>query len=132
MLTRNGKTYFTENELKCKGSGGIRLAPGFGEKLLDLRIAFDGPMIVTSCCRSKKYNAEVGGSRGSYHVYDEPFHDTGGTCAIDIATSDSRYRARLIGLALSMGWSVGVNRTFVHLDRRIDYGISKENLLFLY
>jgi len=132
MLTRNGKTYFTEQELKCKGSGNLRLAPGFGEKLLDLRIKLNRPMVVTSCCRSKQHNFNVGGNPRSFHVSDLPFYPTGGCCAIDIDCDDALNRADLVECALSLGWWVGVNKSFIHMDRRIDYGLAKAPGIFLY
>lgn len=131
-LERNGKIYFTEQELKCKGSGKLILAPGFGEKLVDLRIAFGRPMVVNSCCRSKAHNAAVKGNPRSLHVCDEPYWPTKGTCAIDIGTTDPIYRAQLTRLALEKGWSVGFNAAFLHLDRRVDFGLSTEPIVFLY
>lgn len=44
--------------------------------------------------------------------------------------SDSVKRMSLFVVASRMGWSVGVNRTFVHLDRRTDLGMTQA--LFLY
>ncbi len=58
-LSRDGKIYFTAEELRCKGSGKLILAEGFGEHLLDLRIQFALPMKVTSACRSKEHNVAV-------------------------------------------------------------------------
>ena len=132
MISHDGVVYFSDEELRCKGSGVVKLAPGFAEKLLELRLAFNEIMSVNSCCRSKIHNQNVDGSRGSLHVYDYPAHPTGGTCAIDIGTTDSRYRARLVKAALNLEWSVGINKSFVHLDRRLDYGVSDEPLIFLY
>lgn len=132
MLDRNGKTFFTEAELKCKASGLTRLAPGFGEHLIDLRIRWARPMIVNSCCRSYQHNKDVGGNERSLHVYDKPFWPTRGSCAIDISITDPLRRAALCSLALSMGWWVGVNETFLHLDRRIDFGVAEEVGIFLY
>lgn len=132
MLERNGKTYFTFAELACKASGKVQLAPGFGEKLIDLRIAYGRPMVVTSCCRSHAHNKNVNGNERSLHVYDKPFWPTGGTCAIDIAITDPSRRADLAVLALNMGWWVGFNEKFLHLDRRVDHGIADTVGIFLY
>jgi hypothetical protein len=89
---------FTVRELRCKGSGMLLLAPGFGDELQALRDAFGGPMIITSACRSKSYNAAVGGHPRSLHVCES-----------------------LIDLAWERGWSVGDGPTFVHLDMRSKY-----------
>ena len=132
MIEQNGKIYFTEKELRCKGSGNLRLAPGFGEKLLELRLAYNRPMIVNSCCRSKEHNFNVGGNPRSFHVSDLPFYPTGGCCAIDIDCDDSFSRANLVACGLSLGWWVGVHKSFIHFDRRVDYGISPAPGIFLY
>lgn len=117
----NGDVLFTRRELQCKGTGIVRLAPGFADELRDLRLAFNEPMIVASACRTADHNQSVGGHPRSLHVCDEPYWPTGGCCAIDIRTTDAAYRARLVKLALEMGWSGGVHRSFVHLDRRTQY-----------
>lgn len=126
------KILFTFHELMCKGTGKMELAPGFANKLIELRETWDKPMIVNSCCRSFVHNAKIGGNPKSLHVYDTPFWPTGGTCAIDIAMKDSIQRAALVKLALEMGWWAGINETFVHLDRRIDFGIADRPGIFLY
>jgi zinc D-Ala-D-Ala carboxypeptidase len=131
-IVHRGTTYFTDAELRCKGSGQLRLAPGFAEALLDFRIAWKHPMHVTSCCRSKDHNAAQGGNPRSLHICDQPFYDTDGTCAIDIAVSLSEERAAFVALALKMGWWIGINKTFIHMDRRMDFGLAKKTGIFLY
>lgn len=125
--------YFTDDELACKSTGIVKLAPGFMDALNALRGAFGEPMHVNSCCRSAAHNAAIGGNPHSLHVYDNPYWPTGGTCAIDIKAIDPEYRTRLARCALMAGWSVGINipKGFLHLDRRSDY-IKKPQLLFLY
>lgn len=123
----NGKVYFTFNELKCKGSGVVRMAEGFPEHLLALRIAWGRPMSPTSASRSTAHNAKVGGGEYSYHIYDD---ERGGSSAIDIRINNAKDRADLISLALDLGWSVGVHGVFVHLDRRDMFG--EEQLVFPY
>lgn len=118
-----GRIYFSERELRCKGSGVIKLAPGFADTLLDLRWYFNHPMLLTSACRSKEHNAKVGGHPRSLHVYDFPARNTGGCCAVDVSTHGmtKERRERLIQLARAKGWSIGFANTFLHLDRRTDY-----------
>lgn len=120
--------YFSEDELKCKASGLLILAPGFAEALADLRIAFNSPMPVISCCRSTAHNAKVGGAELSQHICD-----TGrGANAVDIRIADGISRARLSKIALNKGWSVGVKQGMVHLDRRTAIRESDPQVLFLY
>lgn len=131
-LTYNGVTFFTTKELACKATGVVKLAPGFGDKLINLRMVYGRPMIVNSCCRSAGHNKNVGGNPRSLHVYDTPYWPTGGTCAIDIACKDSIERATITRIALERGWWVGIAETFLHLDRRVDYGVAREAGIFLY
>jgi hypothetical protein len=114
---------FTVGELRCKGSGMLVLAPGFGEALQALRDEFGGPMSITSACRSKSYNKAVGGHPRSMHVWDYPHWPTGGCCAVDVRTSrrPKEYRDALVELAWKRGWSIGDGPTFVHLDLRVKY-----------
>ena len=123
--------YFKHKELACRATGRVQLADGFAEQLVALRKKWGNPMIVTSCCRSKDHNSKVGGSPRSFHVYDHPYYNTGGTCAIDISCTNSATRGQLIHLAWQEGWSIGVNKTFIHLDYRTLYTNLKQSL-FLY
>ncbi|WLD56895.1 D-Ala-D-Ala carboxypeptidase family metallohydrolase [Salinispirillum sp. LH 10-3-1] len=131
-IKHNGRIYFTKKELACKGTGIIRLAPRFADELLALRLELDEPMNLTSACRSKSHNTNVGGHPRSLHVCDEPYWPTGGCCAVDVGTTDPAYRARLIKTALLMGWSVGVHKDFIHLDRGADFSARSEPMLFPY
>ena len=132
MISMNGVTYFTEQELQCKLTKKVVLAKGFEQALVELRIKWGRPMTVNSCCRSKEHNYNEGGNPQSLHVYDKPYWPTGGTCAIDISMTDAIRRAALTKLALENGWWVGVNKTFLHLDRRIDFGVADQVGIFLY
>ena len=123
--------YFTRKELACKATGGLLLADGFAENLVTLRDKYAKPMIVTSCCRSRAYNKEVGGNPNSFHIFDHPRHGFLGTCAIDIAVTDLRHRGHLMSLAWSLGWSIGFHKNFLHLDRRSDYTGLKQTV-FVY
>lgn len=127
MLERNGIIYFTKKELACRGSGIVRLAEGFGETLLDLRVALDMPMGLTSACRSTRHNKLIGGAPNSFHICDTDL----GCCAVDVRTPNPQYRTKLVKLALETGWSVGVNKTFIHLDRRSDY-LEVPQVIFVY
>lgn len=115
-IVHNGRTYFSETELRCKGSGQLKLGNGFAEKLLELRLKWNKPMSVTSACRSTEHNMSVGGAGKSYHICDD---ERGGTFAIDIVSLDANERVELTRIAIDLGWSVGISRRgFIHLDRR--------------
>jgi hypothetical protein len=124
--------YFSKLELACKGSGIVLLAEGFEDKLVELREAYARPMYVNSCCRSLAHNITVGGHPKSSHIYDHPKREFKGTYGIDIRMKNSADRAELILLALQLGWCVGVNKTFLHLDRRRDYFPTYPQVVFLY
>lgn len=128
----DGKVYFSTTELGCrcdvcKGKG--KLAPGFREALLGLRLVWNRPMAASSCCRCLVHNEGEGGASGSYHIYET----AEGCCAIDITEWDSVRRAELVELALRLGWRVGVNKAFVHLDwSPTIYPRLEKKKLFLY
>lgn len=124
----SGRILFTAKELRCKGSGLLILAPNFSDKLVALRREFNQPMLVVSGCRSEAHNRNEDGAKDSYHICD-----TGrGCCAVDVHTLNSIYRAKLMTIALAQGWSVGVHRRFLHLDRRTDYYPHNPQIVFLY
>lgn len=112
--------YFSDAELACPSTGKVILADGFRAALNDLRHEFGEPMTVNSACRSPEHNAKVGGNPNSFHMFGNAKWGTD-TCAVDIATPDGSYRARLIRVAMLRGWSVGVAKTFTHLDLRTRY-----------
>ena len=115
MIKFKGKTYFNKFELECKGSGKLILAEGFERELLELRLQYNAPMIITSACRSLEHNTLVGGSKNSYHICD----DGRGTCAIDIYCDNGKDRLNFTTLAIKRGWSVGISsKRFIHLDAR--------------
>jgi len=124
--------YFTEDELRCNGSGKFWLADGFAEKLDELRHVYGQPMIVTSGCRSYSYNERIRGHPNSAHIFNHPTRDFKGTYAADIACGNSADRARLVKLALRRDWCVGISHSFVHLDRRRDYFPDMPQVIFLY
>jgi hypothetical protein len=124
--------YFTEDELRCNGSGKFSLADGFADKLDELRHVYGKPMIVTSGCRSHEYNQQIGGHPKSSHVFNSPHRDFKGTYAVDVAMNNSADRARLVKLALKRDWCIGIAGTFIHLDRRRDYFPDMPQVIFTY
>jgi hypothetical protein len=117
--------FFTEEELQCPSGKVVKLAEGFGEKLDQLRDMLDRPMSLTSACRTTahiNWLLERGypASANSFHLIDNPKYGTD-TCAVDVSMPDNEYRKELMKLALEEGWTVGVAKSFVHIDRRSDY-----------
>tara|TARA_R100001510_G_C7558030_1_gene139157 strand:- start:169 stop:552 length:384 start_codon:yes stop_codon:yes gene_type:complete len=105
--------YFSEDELRCKGTSECNMNPEFMEKLVALREEYDSPMIITSGYRNAEHNASIGGSSKSAHIHG---------CAVDVAVSGSN-AYNLIKLAFEHGFSgIGVaqkgphNSRFVHID----------------
>jgi len=119
--------YFTKRELECKcGCGLAQFHPGFLEKLDLLRAEFGRPMNPSSACRCSRHNARVSplAPRTSLHIGDVAVRpNQKGAAAIDIRCPDGEYKGKLFALAWKSGWSIGWNRTFLHLDRRIDLGM---------
>ena len=113
--------HFTYGELACPATNKIVLAKGFADNLVNLREHFNKPMPLTSACRSKEYNRKIGGHYRSLHVYDFPAHPTGGNSAVDVKMTNGSTKGDLVCLAWQLGWSVGIHRDFLHLDRRSDY-----------
>ena len=130
---------FSAEELRCEGSGELRLAYGFAPALQGLRDALtldyarDGmrpeeaeaaaAMIVNSACRSPAHNTDVGGAEESLHLTRGGRVD--GCAAVDIKADreeDHEYRRRLIDGARDRGWSIGFHDQFLHLDARAWYG----------
>ena len=130
---------FSAEELRCQGSGELRLARGFAPALQGLRDALtldyarDGMhpeeaeaaavMIVNSACRSPAHNTDVGGAEESLHLTRGGLVD--GCAAVDVRADredDDEYRERLIAVARERGWSVGYHSSFLHLDARAWYG----------
>ena len=128
-IVDGGKVLFSEAELRCKGTGILKLAPGFDEELKSLRLNFGRPMVVNSCCRAPSHNARVGGHPRSLHL-TEGGRETGGTCAIDISRNNLSQsdEVELVQLALAAGWSVGVHVSFFHLDLRSKYTGLSQNI----
>lgn len=110
--------YFTDKELQCPETGTYKLAKGFDKRLDLLRSFYGKPLKVNSGARSKNYNIYVGGHPRSLHVYDDPYHSTGGCCAVDISITNGVDRLLLIEAAIDLGFSIGVASNFIHVDDR--------------
>ena len=120
-LIADGKRLFAHHELACRCCDLVKLALGFGAKLIELRLKFGLPMFLNSCCRCPEHNKDEKGHKRSLHLTENPVHETGGTCGIDVERQDDAYNAKLVEDAWELGWSVGISDGFIHLDRRSDY-----------
>ena len=60
--------YFTEKELRCRGTGECDMNDNFMLKLEELRKKYNTPMIITSAYRHPAHNVAIGGSRYSAHT----------------------------------------------------------------
>ena len=123
-----GIKYFTAAELRCKGSGVIKLDPRFAEALIKLREKFADTMIPTSVCRTPAHNTAVGGHPRSLHLTENPAHPgANGTMAADIRWAEWPQNRKIMfcRTAWRLGWSIGLNNAFVHIDRRKDLKIPK-------
>jgi len=117
--------HFTEDEMACPTTGEIVFEKGFLIHAEDLRVAYARPMIVTSGCRTEGHNEWLirrgyQASLSSLHLIGNMKYQTN-CCAIDIARPNGHDFADLVGCALKLGWSIGIAKTFVHLDMRTAY-----------
>lgn len=115
--------HFTVQELACRcGCGQHAFGTGFLEALERLRQVYGRPLVPISCCRCEAHNRAEGGHKKSLHMIGNLFHQTD-TLAIDVKRPHGADLHRLIRLATAAGWSVGVHKTFVHLDWRRSIGL---------
>ena len=118
--------HFQRSELECRcGCGLAEFQPGFLDHLELLRRAYGRPMRITSACRCSTHNARISplAPLRSLHIGDRearPGHR--GALAIDVAIGGMD-KGDLFAAAWRLGWSVGWNRVFLHLDRRVDIGM---------
>ena len=111
--------YFTDKELAAVDTGIVKLAIGFGARIDNLRMAWGSPLVVNSCCRTAEHNKAIGGHPRSLHVYDFPYHPTGGTCAIDFHLFHTEeLNEKFKKIAYHMGFSVGDESGCIHIDDR--------------
>lgn len=80
------------------------------ERLDALREAVNEPLYITSSYRDEDYNnAVAGSSTTSMHLKGR---------AVDLACNNGTLRAKIVKNALNLGLTVGVAKTFVHVDNR--------------
>ena len=118
--------HFSASELQCQcGCGLAQFQRGFLDHLELLRRAYGRPMKLSSACRCAKHNAKVSSQAPlrSLHIGDKetrPGHS--GTLAVDVVVFGMD-KGDLAAVAWRQGWSIGWNKNFLHLDRRVDIGM---------
>ena len=105
--------FFSDNELKCKGTNEIHMDEEFMEKLVAIRDKLNLPMTITSGYRSKEHNKAIGGAKNSPHLQGK---------AVDIACYGEK-AYQIVQLALAEGFTgIGVKQKgahgsmFIHID----------------
>ena len=105
--------YFTEEELKCKGTDECLMDKDFMSRLVALRKEFNEPMVISSGYRHASYNQVIGGAKNSPHLYGK---------AVDVLVS-GRTAYRLMKMAMQHGFTgIGISQRgphdgrFLHID----------------
>lgn len=102
--------HFTFDELKCKGTGSLRVHYETMDKLEQLRGFYGGPIPITSYYRSPEYNRAIGGADNSMHLL-------GRAVDVKILHGNDIGRMRLVHLATVAGFrGFGLYDTFNHID----------------
>jgi len=112
--------YFPAKELACRHCALIKLDLVFAAALVAIRHAWGSPLNPTSICRCPEHNKNEKGHKRSMHLTANPVHQTDGSAAIDIEWRDwpTETKLKFAQLAWSMGWSLGLSKTFIHIDAR--------------
>jgi len=104
--------YFSLAEFECKCGCGVNKADFDLIDILDkIRHDLHKPLIINSGYRCPQHNRDAGGAKSSFHLSG---------LAIDVSTKnlDANELWELVSRLLDEGLSIGVSKTFVHLDGR--------------
>ena len=101
--------YFKIEDFDCKETGENEISVDFIHALDQLRAACGFPFIITSGYRSKDHSVEKRKAKAGTHASG---------IAADIRVSGGAQRMAIVKHASAMGMSVGVAKTFVHVDTR--------------
>ena len=112
--------YFNTKERVCRCGCGMDVQPGFLKRLDELREKVGHPLTLTSAARCAVHNAKVGGAPKSQHI-------NGVAADIDTLSLTAGQRYGLLKAALELGFCVGVNAAFLHIDTR-----PRQPLVFTY
>ena len=101
--------YFKIEDFACQETGENEISVDFIHALDQLRAACNFPFIITSGYRSKDHSVEKRKAKAGTHASG---------IAADIRVSGGAQRMAIVKHASAMGMSVGVAKTFVHVDTR--------------
>lgn len=103
--------YFTEDEFRrCRPScSSSQMDPVFISLLEEAREIADCAFYPLSCYRSPDWDRKRGRSGRGFHTLGR---------AMDISCGDGASRARIVRACLNVGLSVGVYKSFLHIDNR--------------
>ena len=101
--------YFKTEDFACRETGENEISKDFIHALDQLREACKFPFIITSGYRSKEHSVEKRKQNPGTHAQG---------IAADIKVSGGAQRLSIVKHASAMGMSVGVAKTFVHVDIR--------------
>ena len=101
--------YFKIEDFNCQETGENDMSVDFIHALDQLREACKFPFIITSGYRSKDHSVEKRKAKAGTHAQG---------IAADIRVSGGAQRLSIVKHASAMGMSVGVAKTFVHVDIR--------------
>jgi len=111
--------YFSEEELRCKGTGELKMMEEFMDKLILLRETIKQPLVISSGYRSPIYNERICETKNSAHILGK---------AVDIIKKKKK-AFTIVKLATVLGFTgIGVqqrgehSKRFIHLD-----DVPKEN-----
>lgn len=131
--------FFKAQELACPGTALIQYEPIFLACLVTLRFTVNHGMTLNSAGRSPSYNATIDGAhKNSLHQTLNPKHKNKYTkhalmaCAVDVSTrrwSESKIK-KFVATAEKLGFSVGIAKTFIHLDRRDLAGLPQHRFYY--
>ena len=78
-------------------------------QLDELRGLVNEPLKINSSYRSLDYNRSINGSSKSQHLLGK---------AVDLHCDNGTLRGKIVHHALNLGLTVGVAKTFIHIDNR--------------
>ena len=118
MIVDRARGNFSVSELGCNCCGTIRVSESFLDTLERLRDrTFPLPML--SVCRCLPHNQKEGGHRASLHLIDNPKHMCATSAGdINIYNRTKQEKLLLYSQAHSLGLSVGVKDSSMHVDKR--------------